>query len=56
MQSHSCAYLQGAGDQYRCDEHCQYKLTTADEPLGPVFCGKDQILRLQSEEIDTGVQ
>jgi hypothetical protein len=54
MQSHNCAYLQG--DQCRCDEHCQYKLTTAGESSGPVFCGKDQILKVQSEEINTEVQ
>jgi hypothetical protein len=41
-QSHKCAFLDG--DECRADDHCQYKLTTACYPLGPKFCGKDQIL------------
>jgi hypothetical protein len=48
MQSHHCAYLH-QGDQCRCDEHCQYKLTISDEPFGQtIFCGKDQITRMKA--------
>ena len=43
MQSHKCAYLK-EDDQCVGDEHCQFKLTTACYPLGPHFCGKDQII------------
>jgi len=42
-QSHKCAFLHEA-DVCGGDEWCQYKLTTACYPLGPIFCGKDQIV------------
>ena len=42
-QSHNCAYLVSPGDQCRCDESCQYMLTTYNRPCGPMICGKDQI-------------
>jgi hypothetical protein len=50
MQSHKCAYLDPCGDRCRCDEHCQYKLTTATTGfMGPVICGKDQIIAIQAD-------
>lgn len=42
-QSHNCAYLVSPGDQCRCDESCQYMLTTYNRPCGPMICGKDQL-------------
>lgn len=55
MQSHACAYLdKPAGDQCRCDEHCQYKLFPATyDPAGPVFCGKDQITTMTARNNDS---
>jgi len=50
IQKHNCAHLQ---DGFVCDgdEHCQYKLVAlAGIPGGMVFCGKDQILKLQEAE------
>jgi len=46
MQTHKCAFLDSCGDQCRNDEHCQYKLTTANTPLGPMICGKDQMMQI----------
>jgi RecB family exonuclease len=45
-QSHLCAFLSDY-DLCRCDEHCQYKLTTSRLPLGPKLCGKDQFMELR---------
>lgn len=47
-QSHLCAFLSDY-DLCRCDERCQYKITTSGEPLGPTFCYKDQLLNLPAE-------
>ena len=52
-QSHLCAFLY-AYNQCSCDEHCQYKLTTACYPIGPHFCGKDQILALDALQMISG--
>lgn len=51
MQTHKCAFLDPCGDQCRNDEHCQYKfVSTGQGFLGPVLCGKDQIIKIQSLE------
>lgn len=45
-QSHNCGYLDG--DLCHGDEHCQYRMTADCYPLGPYFCGKDQIIALEA--------
>jgi hypothetical protein len=54
MQSHHCANLDSIGDQCRFDAgRCQYKLVTMTKgALGPVFCGKDQIVAIQKDRED----
>ncbi len=53
-QSHHCAHIDAIGDQCRFDAgHCQYKLVTMTKgALGPVFCGKDQIVAIQKDRED----